>query len=56
MVPSVDRSHRPLSSQRFRKRIEDSLLEVATGTTTYAGIGRVEERRCASLARANPDR
>jgi hypothetical protein len=39
VVPSVNRSHRPLPSQRFRKRIEETLLEVTTGTTTYEGVG-----------------
>lgn len=38
-VPSVDRSHRSLSAERVRKEIEASLLEVATGTTTFRGLG-----------------
>ena len=38
-VPSVDRSHRSLSLERVRKEIEASLLEVATGTTTFEGLG-----------------
>ena len=38
-VPSVDRSHRPLSSERVRREVEASLLEVASGTTTLEGLG-----------------
>lgn len=38
MVPSVDRSHRSLSSERVRREIVASLLEVATGTTTFKGL------------------
>jgi len=38
-VPSVDRSHRSVSSERVRKEIEEALLEVASGTTTFRGLG-----------------
>ena len=38
-VPSVDRFHRALSSQRVRREVEATLLEVATGTTTFSGLG-----------------
>jgi hypothetical protein len=38
-VPSVDRSHRSVSSVRVRREIEATLLAVATGTTTFTGLG-----------------
>jgi len=38
-VPSTDSSSRSLSSERLRRDIEKTLLEVATGTTTFRGFG-----------------
>jgi len=38
-VPSSDRSHRSVSSVRVRREIEATLLAVATGTTTFTGLG-----------------
>ncbi len=38
-VPSRDRSHRLLSSARIRREIEATLLAVASGTTTFNGLG-----------------
>lgn len=38
-LPSVDRSHRALGVQRFLRRVERTFLAVATGTTTYRGLG-----------------
>jgi hypothetical protein len=38
-VPSTDSSRRPLSLERLRREIEATLLEVATGTTTFRGFG-----------------
>ncbi len=38
-VPSVDWSRRSLSVERLRKEIEATLLAVATGTTTFKGLG-----------------
>jgi len=38
-VPSVDRSHRPLSLSRVRAEIEAILLKVAAGTTSFSGLG-----------------
>jgi len=39
VVPSADRSRRPVPSQRFRRLIEEIFLEVATGTITLQGEG-----------------
>ena len=38
-VPSVDSSSRSLSSERLRREVERTLLEVATGTSTFRGFG-----------------
>lgn len=38
-VPSRDRSHRLLSSARIQREIEATLLAVASGTTTFNGLG-----------------
>lgn len=38
-VPSRDRSRRSLSSARIRQEIEVTLLAVASGTTTFNGLG-----------------
>jgi hypothetical protein len=39
MVPSVDRSNRVLTRHRFRQRVEESFLAVASGITSYPGVG-----------------
>jgi len=38
-VPSRDRSRRSISSARIRRDIEATLLAVASGTTTFNGLG-----------------
>ncbi len=38
-VPSRDRSHRSVSSERILREIEETLLAVASGTTTFRGQG-----------------
>lgn len=38
-VPSRDRSHRLLSSARILREVEAALLAVASGTTTFSGLG-----------------
>lgn len=39
MVPSVDHRDRVLACRQFRQRIEESLLAVASGITSYQGVG-----------------
>lgn len=38
-VPSRDRSHRSLPSERILREVERALLAVASGTTTFRGHG-----------------
>lgn len=39
IVPSMDRSRRPLPHSQFTHLVEETLLEAATGTTTVQGRG-----------------